>query len=197
MFSGIVENISAVLSLEPKPHSRVFEMTVKRPASWKAVKKGASISVNGACLTVTKITPKIIGFDIVSETLKRTALGMLQRGDRVNLERALEWKGRIEGHFVLGHIDGTGTVKKLINKTKEKSYLIECPPALGKYLIEKGSIAINGVSLTLGKVSKKAFWLHCIPYTLAHTTLSDLRGGSRVNIEIDFLAKRRYSLTSL
>ncbi len=191
MFSGIVETISVVLLLRPKPRSRVLEMTVRRPLQWKKIKKGASVCVNGVCLTVTKVSPKSIGFDVVSETIRRSGLGRLQKGDRVNLERALEWKGRVEGHFVLGHTDGTGKVKKIITKTKEKSFLIACSAALGKYLAEKGSIAVNGVSLTLGKITKNTFWLHCIPYTLAHTNLSDLRVGSEVNIEMDLLARLR------
>jgi riboflavin synthase len=191
MFSGIVEEIGVVLSLAPKARSKVMELVVRRPAGWDKVKKGASICVSGVCLTVTKVSSKELGFDVVSETLERSLLGGLRRGDRVNLERALEWKGRVEGHFVLGHVDGTGRVQKVVNKPKEKSYLIACDPALGRNLIEKGSVAVSGVSLTLGKVTRKSFWLHCIPYTLAHTTLGDLTAGSRVNIEIDLLAKRR------
>ena len=187
MFSGIVEEIGAVRQIVSKENLSVLEIQAR--TAMKEVKRGASIAVDGVCLTVRDIKGKTLVFDMMRETLMGTTLGLLKKGNPVNLERALKANSRIDGHFVTGHIDAIGTVKK---KIVEKNYIelqIESRRDVIKYVAVKGSVCLDGVSLTVGKVSKKYFSVHLIPFTNDHTTLGRKKVGGRVNIETDILAK--------
>jgi len=155
----------------------------------KGVKVGDSISVDGACLTVTQIKNKVASFDLMKETMDKTTLQFLKPGSEVNLEGALRVNDRLGGHFVSGHIDGVGVIKKRISKTNYEEFQIEIPKPLSKYLAPKGSVSVDGISLTLGEVNRNVFSIYIIPHTLAVTTLGSKKGGSKVNIETDLLAK--------
>lgn len=189
MFTGIVERLGVVLKGPKKAGGSVGVLEIELPLAWKEIKIGSSIALNGACLTVVKKTGKRLSFNVISETKARTILGRLRPGQRVNLERAMKMGGRFEGHVVLGHVDGVGKILKIINQKGQTSFLIAYPKGLKTTLVEKGSVAINGVSMTLGKVLKKSFWVHCIPHTLRQTHFGGLKTGDAVNLEGDILAK--------
>jgi riboflavin synthase alpha subunit len=158
------------------------------------VRVGDSVSVSGGCLTVTRIEQGRFHFEAVRETLERTALGELQPGARVNLERALRADARLDGHIVQGHVDGTGRIRALERHDADVRLAVDCGPELRECLVEKGSVAIDGVSLTVVSVDERGFDVALIPHTLAVTTLGERRPGDRVNLEADVLAKyvRRY-----
>ena len=187
MFTGIVEAIGEVL--EAKPQKDIFLLRIKAPASFRKIQKGGSVSVNGACLTVVQKTGAALSFHMIPETARRTTLGALRKGGRVNLERALLAQGRFEGHFVLGHVDGVGKILRVSGGSREKSFFVSCPQPIARYLVEKGSVAVDGVSLTIGKVSRRGFWVHCIPHTLSTTLCGGYRLETRVNLEADVLMK--------
>ncbi len=188
MFTGIIETQGVVRS-HKSGGRRAALIEIEAPKIAARMKIGASLSVSGACLTVVRKKDGRLFFNIVPETLKRTTLGTYRVGDRVNLERALKADGRIEGHFVLGHVDGVARVRRVLKKGRQSSFLVSFPPKLRPYLVEKGSVALDGVSLTLGKVSRGGFWVHAIPHTLRLTTLANYRPGTRLNLEADVLAK--------
>ncbi len=192
MFTGIVEVLGTVGKFERKDKDSSI-LVLHVPAVMARLKVGASLSVSGACLTLIRRKGEALYFNVVRETKERTTLKNLKSGDRVNLERPLKWNGRIDGHFVLGHVDGVGIVKKLMETGREKSFLIQCPPGLQPLILEKGSVAVDGVSLTVGKVSRRGFWVHCIPHTLKYTTLRALKLNDKVNLETDILMKRAAS----
>ncbi len=188
MFTGIVEATGRIRSL--KVIRGKTQLEVRAPLAVRSgLKIGASVSVSGVCLTAVSKTPASIFFDLADETKKRSTLGRLRRGDRVNLERPLKWNGRLEGHFVLGHVDGVGKIKKALSIKKEKSFLIAYPKRLAPFMIEKGSVTIDGVSLTIGRVTPKDFWVHIIPHTLKTTQFGDFEPGRAVNLEADILIK--------
>jgi riboflavin synthase len=155
---------------------------------------GESVAVNGACLTVTEVAGGRVTFDAVQETLDCTSLGGLQVGVRVNLERALRADGRLDGHIVQGHVDETGTVRELALRENDTRLSVASSPAFLDWLVEKGSVAVDGVALTVTGVSSAGFDVALIPHTLAITTLGSLEPGDRVNLEADVLGKyvRRY-----
>ena len=188
MFTGIVEAFGKVLSVhQGRDRSAVLE--IEMPKSFRDLKKGSSVCVEGACLTLVRRLGRSFYFYLLLETCRRTKLGSLRKGDRVNLERALKRSGRIEGHFVQGHVDGVGTIRKVISKGREKTFQIHFPENLALDLVQKGSVAVDGVSLTIGRIEKDAFRTHCIPHTLKHTTLGFRKVGERVNLEADILIK--------
>ena len=189
MFNGIIERTGLVC--EAKKNSGKFRLGIESGRLFGSLKTGDSVSVNGVCLTLTKRLGKKAFFDVVPETLKRSALGSLKIGDEVNLELSLKWQGRVSGHFVLGHVDGVGSVKDIKPKGSERAFLIQFPKPLGPYIVEKGSIAIDGVSLTVGKVQKNSFWVHLIPHTFRLTNFKHRVAGEKVNLEGDYLAKLR------
>ena len=154
-----------------------------------SVKIGGSVSVNGVCLTVVKKTNGGILFELVGETKKRSTLGALRQKNAVNLERPLLWNGRLEGHFVLGHVDAVGRIKKISSAGKEKSFLVAFPGHLKRFILEKGCVAVDGVSLTVGRVLPGAFWVHLIPHTLKTTHFGSFKPGAAVNLEADILLK--------
>lgn len=151
--------------------------------------RGGSLAVNGVCLSVASKGAGRLSFDVSPETLRRTTLGRLRTGEIVHLEQPLRYGQRIGGHFVLGHVEGIGRIVCVKPEGRCRSFQIACPPALSKWVLPKGSIALDGVSLTCGKRSGRRFWVHCIPATLSRTGLGGWKIGTRVNIETDYLLK--------
>jgi len=150
---------------------------------------GASIAVNGVCLTITSLTDEACSVDIMSETLRRTNLGLLSVGDRVNLERPLALNGRLGGHLVQGHVDDTGKVASIKWDGMAKIIRFEAPPGIMRYIVKKGFIAIDGVSLTVTDKDTSSFQVSIVDYTRQHTTLGDRQVGDLVNLEVDVIAK--------
>ena len=184
MFTGIISHLGKVKSFQNN------QLLVKADRSLiKQVKNGDSVAVNGVCLTVIDKRADLFQVEVMPETLKRTALGGLKSGDIVNLELAMKAADRFAGHIVQGHIDGVATVKSIKQKGNSRLFTFEVPKQLGRYIVEKGSIAVNGISLTVIDASNKTFTVGIIPYTWRHTMLSSAKVGDRVNIEVDILAK--------
>ena len=184
MFTGIISHIGKVKSFQNS------QLLVKADRSFtKQVKNGDSVAVNGVCLTVIDKRADLFQVEVMPETLKRTALGGLKSGDIVNLELAMKAADRFAGHIVQGHIDGVATVKSIKQKGNSRLFTFEVPKQLGRYIVEKGSVAVNGISLTVIDTNNKTFTVGIIPYTWRHTMLSSAKVGDRVNIEVDILAK--------
>ena len=187
MFTGIIGHLGTVRRVHPDPGGA--RLTVECAELAEVVELGASVAVNGACLTVAHVSRPLIEFDVIAETLRRSTLGELNTSDRVNLERSLQPSDRIDGHFVQGHVDGTARLTRRQTAGGEHILWFEPDAALLKYVVPKGSVAIDGISLTIAAVSSGRFSVALIPTTLAMTTLVDLRIGQRVNIETDILAR--------
>lgn len=188
MFTGIIEELGAVQSLDTRPTGA--RLTVRCSAVLSDAAEGCSIAVNGVCLTALDVTPDAFSADLAPETLSRTNLGALQPGARVNLERPLAANGRLSGHVVQGHVDGTGEFLGLDALGESNWWLrIRVPPELDRYLVEKGSIAIDGISLTIAKLEGDVLSVAIIPHTYQMTSLGGHRPGDRVNLECDILAK--------
>lgn len=185
MFSGIIEGRVKVASADDGPMFRRLVIA----AGWDDVKLGQSIAVNGVCLTVADIGESGIGFDVIKETLDKTNLGSLRAGDEVNVERALKIGDRVDGHFVQGHVDGTGLLANQVKGRSEVRLTVEVPPPLAKFMAPKGSVAIDGVSLTIAAVRGNVFEVALIPTTLQITTLGSRPNGWRFNLEMDILSK--------
>lgn len=188
MFSGIVAGIGEVAELREQPP--FFELCVQCDLPiLEGLISGASVSVNGVCLTAKKIEGVHAYFDLSSETLAKTTLGTLQNGTRVNMERAITYGDEIGGHMVSGHIDTTGTVREIINDASGIRFKISCAPEFMKYVIQKGFISIDGVSLTINDPGEQDFYVHIIPETMNRTILSLYTLGDKVNIEFDTLTQ--------
>ena len=187
MFTGIIEAVGSVTEIAP--HGELTRLTVEAPSVTEGVRVGDSIAVNGGCLTVTRVDRGSFCFDAVPETLARTSLGDLRVGSRVNLERALAAGARLDGHIVQGHVDGTGRVQRLERAGDDVRLYVGCDPEFAGLLVEKGSVAIDGVSLTVVGAGRDAFDVALIPHTLKETTLGDRQVGDRVNLEADVLGK--------
>ncbi len=187
MFTGIVEAVGLVTAVTRRANAATLEL--EAPALVEGLALGASIAVNGCCLTVASFAPRGFRFEAVAETLARSNLGQLAVGSRVNLERALRADGRLDGHFVQGHVDGVGRVLALEQRAGDVRLAVGCARELAELLVEKGSIAVDGVSLTLAGVRADGFEVALIPYTLAQTTLGALQSGAQVNLEADILGK--------
>lgn len=197
MFTGIVEELGEVVALDAGPESA--RITVRGPLVTADATRGASIAVNGVCLTVVEHGGGTFTADVMLETLKRTALGRLNAGSRVNLERPMPADGRFGGHVVQGHVDGVGIVTDRQAGENWELVRIALPAGLARYVVEKGSIAVDGVSLTVSAVSDGTdgtdgaqadnFTVSLIPETLSRTTLGRRLPGERVNLEVDVLAK--------
>ena len=187
MFTGIVEAVSTVVGVEPA--GGVVRLVVLAPELAREVRIGDSVAVRGACLTVTRAEEGRLHFEAVRETLLRTAVGELEAGSKVNLERALRAGGRLDGHLVQGHVDGVGRVRELRREGDDVRLFVDGPPEVAEHLVEKGSVAIDGVSLTVVGVRDDGFDVALIPHTLAVTTLGTTRPGDPVNLEVDVLAK--------
>ena len=182
MFTGIVEERARVRSGGP-----VLEVEAEAVVSDAEI--GDSIAVNGVCLTVAGRADGTLRFDLADETLERTTLGNLEAGSAVNLERPVTLLTRLGGHLVQGHVDAVGTVEDVAETETGKTVRIALPPALRPYLVEKGSVAVDGVSLTVASLDDDTITVALIPHTLAVTTLGEARAGTRVNLEVDVLAK--------
>ena len=190
MFTGIVEGIGIIKKFEKKTNTRsAAKMKVDLGNLAKGLKAGHSVAINGVCLTVTKISKGEAEFEMIGETIKKTDLGNLESGDKVNIERSLKVGDRMEGHFVLGHIDGTGKIINIEKLPKEIKLWIELTNDLTKYVVKKGSIAIDGISLTLVDVIKNKISVCIIPHTMETTNLNSKKIGDKVNIETDILGK--------
>ena len=184
MFSGIVSHKAKIINV--KRHNDYVGLVIKSPAGFNAkLKKGASISVNGVCLTSKDSGKNNLKFDVIEETLKKTNLNSVVKGDIVNLERSIKASTEIGGHLMSGHIHFTAKVKKIIEKDNTKDMNISLPGKYSDYVMQKGYIGINGCSLTIGKVLKNSFNIHLIPETLKITNLNNLNEGDELNIEID------------
>jgi len=187
MFSGIVEEKGVVESVVKKQN--LFTMTVKARKVLRGTKIGDSIAVNGVCLTVTKKQAGRVTFDLMKETLESTTLKHARTGKAVNLERALKVNSRLGGHFVSGHVDGVGKLLKIVNLPNYVEWQLQLDKSLAKYLAPKGSVCIDGVSLTIGWVADNSFSIYLIPHTLEVTTFGEKKPGDELNIETDLLAK--------
>jgi riboflavin synthase len=187
MFTGIIEEMGVVEGIVSKKNLSVLRVRAQKVL--EEAQAGTSIAVNGVCLTVTAVTGKVLTFDIMRETLLKTNLGKLAPKSRVNLERAMKADGRIDGHFVSGHVDDMGTVRERITGENYTELRISIRKDLQKYIAPKGSVCLDGVSLTVGEVQKTYFSVYLIPFTLEVTTLGAMCKGGRVNIETDILAK--------
>jgi riboflavin synthase len=187
MFTGIVEHVGRIEAIEEESDLARLRIDVGPLA--EGVKLGDSIAVCGACLTVTHQDGSQLAFDVINETLEKTRLGSLRVGDAVNLERAMAAGARFDGHLVQGHVDGLGRVRRLEREGNEVELHVECEPALAAQLVDKGSVTIDGVSLTVVRVVEDGFHVALIPHTLEVTTLADLAGGDPVNLEVDILGK--------
>jgi riboflavin synthase len=186
MFTGLVEEVGIVRGLV---HGGEGARLSVQAGMFRAVALGESIAVSGACVTVVDVVGDAAVFDISGETLDRTTLGELHNGSRVNLERALRVGDRLGGHFVQGHVDGIGAVVRMSGIGGGAELVVRPPGGVIPYLVPKGSIAVDGVGLTVVESPEGVFRAAVIPFTLSHTTLGDARPGTRVNIEADILAK--------
>ncbi len=187
MFTGIVEELGTVIAIEHGADSAVLR--IKGPLVVSDAVHGASISVNGVCLTVTDHDSEQFTVDVMAETLSRSALGALEPGGRVNLERAMRADGRFGGHVVQGHVDGTATITRRAPGDRWETVDLTLPSDVSAYVVEKGSITVDGVSLTVASVGDDTFSVSLIPTTLALTTLGHKGVGDVVNLEVDVIAK--------
>ncbi len=183
MFTGIVEEVGAVVSISSNA------MTVRAEKVISDLKPGDSIAVNGACLTAVSLSDSEFSVDLSPETMRRTSLGSLAAGGAVNLERALSAADRMGGHIVQGHVDGTGRITSAKDDGDSVIFRVRAPSRLMPYIVEKGFIAVDGISLTVVKVATSSFTLTVIPYTFRNTNMQTLSVGDRVNLEADVLAK--------
>lgn len=187
MFTGIVEEMGVVETMEGIGPSR--RLRLHAPLVSASLEVGASVAVNGACLTAVDVEKGCFSVEIVGETVERTNLGSLRTGDSVNLERSMRADGRFDGHIVQGHVDGVGTVVTVIDEEMGRRMVVEVPGAMVPWIVEKGSITVSGVSLTVAAVFDRRVEIALIPHTLEVTTLGDLRPGDPVNLEGDILGK--------
>ena len=190
LFTGIVEGIGKIekISKNTKNHSAI-QLTVNLGKHSRGLKIGQSVALNGVCLTAIKLSKSSCIFEMIEETAKKTDLGNLKVGGVVNIERSLKAGDRLEGHFVLGHVDGVGTIKKIVKRPKEVQVLFEVPKSLSKYVVKKGSIAVDGISLTVVDIKKTLASVSLIPHTIKVTNFHTKKTGDKVNIETDILGK--------
>ncbi len=187
MFTGIIEEMGTVRSLEVRSESALLTITAKKVLS--DTRLGDSIAVNGVCLTVAAFSGHTFQADVMPETLRKTNLGSLRPGSRVNLERALALGGRLGGHLVSGHIDGTGKVLEKHGEGNAIIFHFHAAPEVLRFIVPKGSIAVDGISLTVAAAGRDSFSVSVIPHTAAETTLGDRAAGSIVNLENDMIGK--------
>ena len=195
MFTGIIEGTGNVKSIQNVEEG--LRLEIEAEYNLERLNVGESIAVNGCCLTVTSRLGKAFWADLSDETLQRTTLKFLKEGDRLNLERPLLVGNRLGGHIVQGHIDGVGEVAAIENVGAARAITIRVPPELKRYIIEKGSIAVDGVSLTVNSAADATFSIMIIPHTQTVTTFMGLKAGSFVNLEVDIVGKYVEKLTHL
>ncbi len=190
MFTGIVVGTGKVKKITKKTKNRsAIQMIVDLGKYAKGLKIGESVALNGVCLTVTNLKKNLGKFEMIDETTKKTDLGNLKIGSIVNIERSLKAGDRLEGHFVLGHVDGVGTLKKIQKKPKEVQIWFEIPKKLARYIVKKGSITIDGISFTVVNVKKNLVSVCLIPHTVKVTNFKTKKIGDKINIETDILGK--------
>ena len=187
MFTGLIEDVGRVASLVMNEQSAV--LTVESGLAVRGIPLGASIAVNGACLTVVQKSKKSVAFDVSPETLERTSLATIKPGTLLNLERSMRLQDRLGGHLITGHIDGVGIVQSVEKKGDFTFFSFRIAQRLGSLLVSKGSVAVDGISLTVNGCSLREFSVAIIPFTLQHTNLRVHRVGDRVNIETDLIGK--------
>lgn len=187
MFTGLIECTGRLVSLRRNSDRAVLEISAPLPAA--EIKIGDSVAVNGVCLTVTAMQGSHFSFDVSPETVSRTTFGTLQPGSPVNLERALAFGGRLDGHLVTGHVDCVGRIENRVSKGNAVVLYFSVPQEQARMLVEKGSVAVDGISLTVNAVTNSGFTVSIIPHTLEKTTLSGAETGKTVNIETDIIGK--------
>jgi riboflavin synthase len=187
MFTGIIENAGAVKRITRKGEDAL--LVIDTSLNLDDIKVGDSIAVNGACLTVTQKMDRSFSADVSAETLARTNLKLLKSGDRVNLEKSLRMNSFLGGHLVLGHVDGLGKIQEKINKANSLQFSVEIDTELSRYIVEKGSVAVDGISLTVNRCEKNRFYVNIIPHTARNTTLEFKKVADLVNIETDIIGK--------
>ena len=183
MFSGIIEETGVIDSVSTS------SLCIKADVIFGDLKLGDSVAINGVCLTVNDISGKYFGVDVMPETIKRSTLGALKPGDAVNLERALTLSGRLGGHLVEGHVDNTGTIGRIDWEGEGELISIAAPPEIMRYVVEKGFIAVDGLSLTVIGRTLSEFTVSLVAFTRGHTTMGTKKAGDRVNLEVDIIAK--------
>lgn len=193
MFTGIIEAIGKIELIEDIDSDKRFVIT-SDSLNLSDVQCGDSISVNGVCLTVVDLQEKGFSVDVSVETLSCTTFNELAAGDQVNLEKALQLSSRLSGHMVSGHVDGKGKIQKKIADARSERFEIKFPAELGKYICKKGSICIDGVSLTINDAGESTFSVNIIPHTLQETIFSEYTEGTQVNLEVDIVARYMESL---
>ena len=191
MFSGIVEITSPIVKIREAREQRIF--SIRKPRNWK-LGAGESVSVEGVCSTVQGSNARTFSVVYMPETLRRSTLGELGVNDHVNLERSLTLSSLIGGHLVQGHVDATGVIRSVRSEGEAKIYEFSAPRRLSKYIVEKGSISIDGISLTVVSTRPGRFTISFLAYTLSHATMGGKRVGDRVNLEVDLVAKYIESL---
>jgi len=194
MFTGLIEDTGRVASFQRRSEAGVLVVETNLPTEEIAI--GDSVAVNGACLTVTARSGRTLTFDISPESISRTLIGKFSSGSRVNLERALKLGDRLGGHIVSGHVDCAGQLTRSENSSGNFQLQFALPSEYARYLVEKGSITVDGISLTVNSVTQDRFSVNIIPHTFSSTTLADLRTGDQVNIETDIIGKYIERLTS-
>ena len=187
MFTGIIEELGIVKGI--RSQSGGMRLSVSGKVVFDAMKTGDSIAVNGVCLTVVEYNSAVFSADVSRETVDKTGIGKLRVGDRVNLERPMRLSDRLGGHLVAGHVDGVGVIRGIMNKGDAAIFTFEAPKEVAKYLIYKGSVAIDGISLTVNEVQGNSFSVTIIPHTAKMTTLGFKKIGDAVNLEADMLGK--------
>ena len=183
MFTGIIEEVGKVSS------TPAGSLVIAASEVVSGIKDGGSIAVNGVCLTVTSFTANSFSVDVMPETLKRTNLGLLSAGDKVNLERPVALGGQMGGHLVQGHVDDTGRVASVLWEGEATLIKFEASPEVVRFVVEKGFIAVDGISLTIASREANSFWVSVVDYTLQHSTLGNRQVGDLVNLEVDIIAK--------
>ena len=186
MFTGLIETIGEIAEVKPTPAG--FRVRLQTDLS-SALTPGDSLAVNGVCLTVVAADPDGVNMDVSPETIRVSALGSLKRGDRVNLERPMRADARVGGHFVQGHVDATGTIEEIRSDEDYWWLTVKFPPSLAAQIVRKGSIAVDGISLTVAGVDDRRFDVQIVPYTWEHTNLQFSRVNDLVNLEFDMIGK--------
>lgn len=187
MFTGIVQAVGEITNLQVSDEGGIIEVSGDANMDWSPI--GASIAVDGVCLTLRKQVSPVLCFDVLGETISRTSLGRKKVGSLVNMEAALKVGDRLGGHWVTGHVDGIGAVRAIEAVGRDRAITISCPADLTRFMVTKGSVCCDGISLTLVDVSDSHFTVHVIPHTWENTAWRELKVGSVVNIETDFIGK--------
>jgi riboflavin synthase len=187
MFTGIIEELGTIKTVNKGRESATLKIGAEKVV--EGLNLGDSVAVNGVCLTIVRFDRTGFSAEVMAETLRKSNLGRLKSGDRVNLERAMRLGDRLGGHLVAGHVDATGTIKSTVREDIATVFTVEAPEDILRYIIDKGSVAIDGISLTVVDYDKKSFRVSIIPHTASQTTLGFKRSGDTVNLEADMLAK--------